>query len=155
MAQRRKTTIGGKKTEKKVIRYTYDDIKEPRTPETGHTPLLPADEQVVRLPMDSGWSKAIQVGKLPEGDERPVVQTVGVEAKAREVARRHRIFVADHSRCRLGALANRKEHRGLGADTEPPLIDAHHGAMLLLGAERRQEPAAYLGKRGMLQDAPF
>jgi hypothetical protein len=23
--------------------------------------------------MDNGWSKAIEVGKLPEGDERPVV----------------------------------------------------------------------------------
>jgi len=44
-----------------------------RTPETGHTPLLPADELVVTLPMDNGWSKAIEVGKLPEGDERPVV----------------------------------------------------------------------------------
>ena len=61
------------KAEKKVTRYTYDDIKEPRTPETGHTSLLPADEQVVTLPMDNGWSKAIEVGKLPEGDERPVV----------------------------------------------------------------------------------
>ncbi len=61
------------KAEKKVTRYTYDEIKEPRTPETGHTPLLPAEEQVVTLPMDNGWSKAIQVGKLPEGDERPVV----------------------------------------------------------------------------------
>lgn len=30
------------KTEKKVTRYTYDDIKEPRTPETGHTSLLPS-----------------------------------------------------------------------------------------------------------------
>ena len=61
------------KTEKKVTRYTYDEIKEPRTPETGHTPLLPADEQVVTLPMDNGWSKAVLVGKLPAGDERPVV----------------------------------------------------------------------------------
>ena len=61
------------KSEKKVTRYTYDDIKEPRTPETGHTALLPAEEQVVTLPMDNGWSKAIQVGRLPEGDERPVV----------------------------------------------------------------------------------
>lgn len=61
------------KTEKKLTRYTYNDIKEPRTPETGHTPLLPAEEQVVTLPMDNGWSKAIEVGKLPEGDERPVV----------------------------------------------------------------------------------
>jgi adenine-specific DNA-methyltransferase len=67
---------GPKKTakpEKKVTRYTHDEVKEPRTPETGHTALLPADEQVVTLPMDNGWSKAIEVGKLPEGDERPVV----------------------------------------------------------------------------------
>ncbi len=61
------------KPENKVTRYTYDEVKEPRTPETGHTALLPADEQVVTLPMDNGWSKAIEVGKLPEGDERPVV----------------------------------------------------------------------------------
>src|SRR5436189_6236231 len=61
------------KAEKKVTRYTYNDIKEPRTPETGHTSLLPAEEQVVTLPMDNGWSKAVVVGKLPEGDQRPVV----------------------------------------------------------------------------------
>lgn len=61
------------KSEKQVTRYTYDDIKEPRTPETGHTSLLPAEEQVVALPMDNGWSKAVVVGKLPEGDKRPVV----------------------------------------------------------------------------------
>lgn len=61
------------KAEKEVTRYTYDDIKEPRTPETGHTSLLPAEEQVVSLPMDNGWSKAIQVGKLSENDERPVI----------------------------------------------------------------------------------
>lgn len=62
--------------EKKVTRYTYDDIREPGTPETGHTPLLPADEQVVTLPMDNGWAKALHVGKLPQaepGHERPVV----------------------------------------------------------------------------------
>jgi adenine-specific DNA-methyltransferase len=67
----KRTKNGGR--EKKVTRYTYDEVKEPRVPETGHTALLPADEQVVSLPMDNGWSKAIQVGKLPEGDERPVV----------------------------------------------------------------------------------
>jgi adenine-specific DNA-methyltransferase len=61
------------KAEKKVTRYTYGDIKEPRTPETGHTSLLPGEDLVVTLPMDNGWSKAIQVGKLSEGDERPVV----------------------------------------------------------------------------------
>ena len=61
------------KAEKKVTRYTYSDIKEPRTPETGHTPLLPGEDLVVTLPMDNGWSKAIEVGKLSEGDTRPVV----------------------------------------------------------------------------------
>ena len=61
------------KAEKKVTRYTYSDIKEPWTPETGHTSLLPGEDLVVTLPMDNGWSKAIEVGKLPEGDERPVV----------------------------------------------------------------------------------
>jgi adenine-specific DNA-methyltransferase len=68
MAQSRKP-----KNDKKVTRYTYDEIKEPRTPETGHTPLLPAEEQVVTLPMENGWSKAVVVGKLPGSDERPVV----------------------------------------------------------------------------------
>lgn len=68
------------KTEKKVTRYTYGDIKEPRTPETGHTPLLPADEQVVTLPMDSGWSKAVVVGNLSDGDDRPVVVDMDLAA---------------------------------------------------------------------------
>ena len=33
--------------DKKVTRYTYDEVKEPRTPETGHTPLMPSDDLVV------------------------------------------------------------------------------------------------------------
>ena len=61
------------KTKKKVTRYTYDEIKEPRTPETGHTSLLPGEDLVVTLPMDNGCSKAIQVGTLPGGDDHPVV----------------------------------------------------------------------------------
>ena len=69
---KRKTT-GKKGTDKKVTRYSYNDIKEPRTPETGHTPLLPDDEQVVSLPMDNGWSQAIEVGRLPDEDDRAVV----------------------------------------------------------------------------------
>ena len=60
------------KSEKKLTRYTYDEVKEPRTPETGHTSLLPTEEQVVTLPMDNGWSKAIVAGKLPN-DDRPIV----------------------------------------------------------------------------------
>ena len=68
-----KKTNRKKKTEKKVTRYTYAELKEPRTPETGHTPLLPDEEQVVSLPMDNGWSQALEVGKLPDEDDRPVV----------------------------------------------------------------------------------
>lgn len=60
-------------TEKRVTQYSYEQVKEPRTPETGHTALMPADEQVVTLPMDNGWTKAVKVGKLPAGDERPVI----------------------------------------------------------------------------------
>ena len=62
-----------KKADKKVTRYTYAELKEPRTPETGHTPLLPDDEQVVSLPMDNGWSQAIEVRRLADEDDRPVV----------------------------------------------------------------------------------
>jgi len=61
------------KNEKKITRYTYNDVKEPRTPETGHTPLLPGDERIVSLPMDNGWSKAIEVGKLPNADDRLII----------------------------------------------------------------------------------
>lgn len=70
---RQKTTTKKPPSEKKVTRYTFDEVKEQRTPETGHTSLLPADEQVVTLPMDNGWTKAVTVGRLPHGDDRPVV----------------------------------------------------------------------------------
>lgn len=62
----KKPMNGGK--DKRVTRYTYEKVMEPRTPETGHTALLPADEQVVTVPMDNGWSKAIKVGQLPSDD---------------------------------------------------------------------------------------
>ncbi len=51
----RKRNPKNSKSEKKVTRYTYGDVKEPRTPETGHTPLLPAEEQVVTFPMDNKY----------------------------------------------------------------------------------------------------
>lgn len=72
MAKTPKANGNGNKT-KRVTRYTYEDVKEPRTPETGHTALLPADEQVVTVPLDRGWSKALKAAKLLETDERPVV----------------------------------------------------------------------------------
>ncbi len=70
MAPQKKTNSG---KEKRVTRYTYEKVMEPRTPETGHTALLPADELVVTVAMDNGWTKALKVGELSEGDKRPVV----------------------------------------------------------------------------------
>jgi adenine-specific DNA-methyltransferase len=67
----KKTTNGGKS--KRVTRYTYEKVMEPRTPETGHTALLPADEQVVTVSMDNGWTKAMKVSELPDSDHRPIV----------------------------------------------------------------------------------
>lgn len=46
-----KAKNGGKKVTRST---TYDDAKEPRTPETGHAPLLSSDEQVLTLPMNNG-----------------------------------------------------------------------------------------------------
>jgi hypothetical protein len=60
---------------RRVTRYSYEDVTDPRTPETGHTPLLPAEEQVVTLSMDNGWSQAIEVGKLAD-DDLPVLVDV-------------------------------------------------------------------------------
>jgi len=70
VAEKKKRSNGNGK---KVTRYTYDDIKEPRSPETGHTSLLPTDELMVTLPMDNGWSQAIEVGKIPKEDNLRVV----------------------------------------------------------------------------------
>lgn len=49
----KKTT--GPKAQKKITLYTYNEIKELRTLETRHTPLLPAEEQVATPTMDNGW----------------------------------------------------------------------------------------------------
>ena len=62
-----------KNDQKRVTRYTHEGVKEPSTPETGHTKLLPSDEQYITLTMDNGWSKAVHVGRLPEGDDLPIV----------------------------------------------------------------------------------
>jgi len=69
----REKSIKKPPAEKKITRYTFDDVKEQRTPETGHTSLLPADEQVITLPMDNGWTKAVSVGKLAGNGEQTVV----------------------------------------------------------------------------------
>lgn len=61
------------KNEKRVTRYSYENELEPRTPETGHTSLLPPEERVVSLPMDNGWTEAIDVGKLEDHDAPAIV----------------------------------------------------------------------------------
>lgn len=58
---------------KRITRYTHEDVKEPRTPETGHTKLLPTDELTVTLPMENGWTKKMQLGRLPDDERRAVV----------------------------------------------------------------------------------
>lgn len=58
---------------KQVTRYTHDEVMEPGSPETGHTELLPDDEETVTVLLDNGWSKALDVGRLENGDDKPVV----------------------------------------------------------------------------------
>src|SRR5437762_3361123 len=62
-----------KRATKRVTRYTHDDAKDPRTPETGHTALLPEEEAVVTVPMDNGWTNALDVGKLESDPDTTVV----------------------------------------------------------------------------------
>lgn len=61
------------KSDKRITRYSYEDELEPRTHETGHTSLLPPEERVVSLPMDNGWTEAIDVGKLEDHDAPAIV----------------------------------------------------------------------------------
>ena len=69
MPNARKNSSG----EKKITRYTYEEVKEPGTPETGHTSLLSDEEQVVSLPLDNGWTKAVEVGRLPADGEHTII----------------------------------------------------------------------------------
>lgn len=58
---------------KRITRYDYPDITEPRTPETGHTSLL-GDEHVVTVPMDGQrWSTALEVAGPDQDGGRPLV----------------------------------------------------------------------------------
>jgi adenine-specific DNA-methyltransferase len=49
----------GKQT-KRVTRFTFEDIIEPRTPETGHTTMLPAEASTATIDMDSFLSVAMR-----------------------------------------------------------------------------------------------
>jgi hypothetical protein len=84
------------KNQKKATQYTYDEIKEPRTPETGHTPLLPADEPVVTLQRNEIVSES-RIAQIIErarkaAEEKPGVPRQGhlfanVEKTLRETER--------------------------------------------------------------------
>lgn len=51
--------------------------------------------------------------------------------------------------------ADRAEHKSLGIDQNPPLIDALHRAMLFWKEEKRSELISYLAERNLLEDGPF
>lgn len=58
---------------KRVTRYDYSDVTEPRTPETGHTAML-GEEQVVVLPMDGQkWAAGLRLGELENDGQFPLV----------------------------------------------------------------------------------
>jgi hypothetical protein len=60
-------------TEKRVSRYQYPEVMEPRTPETGHTSLI-GDEHVVTLPLDGHkWSRSLDLARVAEGGDELVV----------------------------------------------------------------------------------
>jgi len=59
--------------EKRVSRYAYPEVTEPRTPETGHTSLI-GDEHVVTLPLDGRkWSRSLDLARVPDDQDSLVV----------------------------------------------------------------------------------
>jgi adenine-specific DNA-methyltransferase len=59
---------------KRITRYSHEGIVDPRTPETGHTPLLPDQELTVSIPMDNGWVGGMKLAEIPgEETERVLV----------------------------------------------------------------------------------
>jgi adenine-specific DNA methylase len=101
------------------------------------------------------WANLYGTAEQAWDDARLVVQIGGEADSAMEVARGHGIFVVDGSKCRLALLADREKRRGLGANRNPPLIDALHQSMLLWRGEQRHELVAYLAERDLLEDGPF
>jgi adenine-specific DNA methylase len=101
------------------------------------------------------WANLYGAAEQAWDDARLVVQVGGHEGNAMEVARGQGIFVVDGSKCRLALLADRGNRRGLGADANPPHIDALHRSLLLWKAEKRKELVEYLAERDLLEDGPF
>jgi hypothetical protein len=101
------------------------------------------------------WANLYGSAEQAWDDARMVVQIGGDADDAMQIARSHGIFVVDGSKCRLALLADRANKKGLGADPNPPLIDALHHALLLWKEEKRSDLVTYLSERGLLEDDPF
>jgi adenine-specific DNA methylase len=101
------------------------------------------------------WANLYGAAEQAWDDARLVVQIGGDADDAMQIARSHGIFVVDGSKCRLALLADRANKKGLGADPNPPLIDALHHALLLWKEERRSDLVAYLSERGLPDEDPF
>jgi len=101
------------------------------------------------------WANLYGASEQAWDDARLFVQIGGDEDNAKEVARKHGIFVVDGSECRLALLQDRAGRRELGIDPNPPHIDALHRSMLLWKQEKRKDLVEYLGERGLLEDGPF
>jgi len=101
------------------------------------------------------WANLYGAAEQAWDDARLVVQIGGESDSAMEMARGHGLFVVDGSRCRLALLSDRADRRGLGADPNPPHVDAIHRSMLLWKQEKRGDLVTYLEERGLLEDGPF
>jgi len=101
------------------------------------------------------WANLYGAAEQAWDDARLVVQIGGEADSAMDVARGHGIFEVHGSKCRLALLVDREKRRGLGADRNPPMIDALHRSMLLWRGEQRHELVTYLVERDLLEDGPF
>jgi len=101
------------------------------------------------------WANLYGVSEQAWDDARLVVQIGGDGDDAMEVARGHRMFVVDGSKCRLAVLGDRADRHGLGMDRNAPLIDALHRSMLLWKQEKRRKLVRHLNERDLLEDGPF
>ncbi len=101
------------------------------------------------------WANLYGTAEQAWDDARLVVQIGGDADTAMEVARGRGIFVVNGATCRLALLVDREKRKGLGADQNPPLIDALHRAMLLWRGEKRRDLVTYLSERNLLEDGPF
>ncbi len=130
---------------KDVTRYMHDSTQEPRTPETGHAGLLPAEENWVSVSMDNGWTAAVEVARL-EPTATPIVVDIDPaldpmlmwagKRTSREVpvlpTQRNEIVSESRiaqiiARAREAAETGRPEQQSLFADLERQLREDERG----------------------------